>query len=64
MCSDKRIVNRATYSLSEAFAEIGGLAKALEVLGGIVTIMFAHFRMQSLLSNRLYEDDPEESKTI
>jgi hypothetical protein len=39
------------------FAELGGLANALFIGMTIITILFAHFNMHALLSNRLYEDD-------
>jgi hypothetical protein len=60
LSQDKIIIDRVSYGLGELLGEIGGLFKALELLLGAVTLLFAHNRLVALLSNRLYKDDPDE----
>ena len=57
-------MTRSFYGLGEFFAEIGGLWKALEMFFIYLTMMFGHNRLVGLLSNRLYENDPEEKTMI
>ena len=60
MSSDKVVIDRFSYGLGELLGEIGGLYKALELFLGVATFLFAHNRLVAELSNRLYEDDPDE----
>ena len=60
MSSDKVIIDRVQYGMGEVLGEIGGLFKALELILGFLTVLFAHNHLVAMLANKLYKDDPNE----
>ena len=52
---DQKVLERITYSLLDAFADIGGLSKLLNSSISFLAFILSFDRIESFLASRLYK---------
>ena len=57
----QRTLKRITYSLLDAFAEIGGLSKLLNTTMSFLAFILSYERIEAFLASRLYKIKPLQS---